>query len=84
MKKIDWNKIWQLLKPVIIATLAALGMLFPNSLFFVAILALSLLFRGGSIIAGFKEIYSYIKSSKYEIDAEGKNFGMNTPKPSKD
>lgn len=77
----NWNKIWQLVKPVIIATLAGLGILFPNSFFFTAILALSLLFRGASIIAGFKEIIRYIKSGEDEEEALGKHVGPRPPKP---
>lgn len=80
----NWNKIWQLVKPVIIATLAGLGILFPNSFFFTAILALSLLFRGKSIIDGFKEIIRYIKSGKDEGDTANKHVGPRPPKPSGD
>lgn len=58
------SAIWALVKPVIIITLAAIGYFSAEGFvvrnLFLAIVALSLLFRGGSIVAGFVAIYKAI------------------------
>lgn len=61
MKKINWNKIWQLAKPVIITVLSLTGLLTTKFfsvpwILFLFVLALSFIFRGKDIKEGFKEI----------------------------
>lgn len=58
------DAIWALIKPVIIIVLAAIGYFSAGDFFirnlFLAIVVLSFLFRGGSIVAGFVAIYNTI------------------------
>ncbi|MGB0896871.1 MAG: hypothetical protein ACPGRW_06085 [Flavobacteriaceae bacterium] len=59
------SAIWALLKPVIIITLTIVGYFFAPDFFtrnlFLAIAGLSILFRGGAIWAGIKEVFSALK-----------------------
>lgn len=57
----NWNKIWALVKPVVIVVVAFIGLLFTKvgsfaSIVLIIIIILSFLFRGKSIVEGFKEI----------------------------
>jgi len=64
----DAKAILNLVKPVIIVTIAVVGWMFSETFFsknlFLAVAILSLVFRGKAILAGFKAIINVIKPKK--------------------
>ncbi len=63
-----WDKLWAFAKPVIVVVLAVAGYLSSNQTgpqyLFVAIIGVSFLLRGKSIIQGFAAVIAYLLGKK--------------------